>query len=261
MGMSGPVRNPSSSSTTPSPASPYSHPIVRSTSQEDSKGLQNILLRNKLAAGLQQQQLTDEAKYQELSIEFEQLKSHAGHVESQNQVLELSLEDSKSLNEQLSVVLSKRESNESVLTLSLHYCDAIIEAYDVLVALLETENSMLQCADLSPRGSEESGSFGSSKSRRARSQRRSAEKVARHLLNRLDRTLVSNDVRNDSNVQMDVGLSSPTGCWEDSSGYSHTTRFVKCHLKPLVNLAAIVNARSNSKALRHIQAVLEFSHI
>jgi hypothetical protein len=51
----------------------------------------------------------------------------------------------------LSVVLSKRESNESVLSLSLHYCDAIIEAYDVLVALLETENSMLQSADLSPR--------------------------------------------------------------------------------------------------------------
>ena len=81
VGMSGPVRNPSSSSTTPSPASPYSHPIVRSISQEDSKGLQNILLRNKLAAGLQQQQLTDEAKDQELAIEFEQLKSREDEMD------------------------------------------------------------------------------------------------------------------------------------------------------------------------------------
>jgi hypothetical protein len=72
------------------------------------------------------------------------------------------------------------------------------------VALLETENSILQCSDLSPRGSEESGSFGSSRSRRARSQRRSAEKVARHLLNRLDRTLVSNDGRSESNVQVSI---------------------------------------------------------
>lgn len=168
-------------------------------------------------------QSSNDSKFNELAIELDRLKSRAANLESQNQVLELSLDDSKSLNEQLSVILSKRESNESVLTLSLHYCDAIIEAYDVLVALLETENSILQCADLSPRGSEESGSFGSSRSQRARSQRRSAEKVARHLLNRLDRSLIS-EGRSQPNGRLDIGMSSPTGCWEDSSGYSHTTR-------------------------------------
>ena len=210
-------------SSTPSPVScrsPYAVPISRPQDQQQQQqpGLQNILLRNKLG-----ESKGSETRLRDLSFEFERLKSHASHVESQNQVLELSLEDCKALNNQFSVVLSKRESNESVLTLSLHYCDAIIEAYDVLVALLETENSILQCADLSPRGSEESGSFGSSRSQRARSQRRSAEKVARHLLNRLDRSLIS-EGRSQPNGRLDIGMSSPTGCWEDSSGYSHTTR-------------------------------------
>jgi hypothetical protein len=230
-------------SSTPSPVSNrsgFNHPITRSMSHEDSQGLQNVLLRNKLSGNptsqqqhhQQQQQQLEDVRFRELTFEFERLKSHSSHVESQNQVLELSLEDSKSTNEQLSVILSKRESNDSVLTLSLHYCDAIIEAYDVLVALLETENSILQSSsDLSPKGSVENGSIGSTKSQRARSQRRSAEKVARHLLNRLDRSLVSNDSgcqggrsRSSSSVPLDFGLSSPTGCWEDSSGYSHTTR-------------------------------------
>ena len=193
-------------------------------SNDDPKGLKNLLLRHKMASGNgNAHQSSNDSKFNELAIELDRLKSRAANLESQNQVLELSLDDSKSLNEQLSVILSKRESNESVLTLSLHYCDAIIEAYDVLVALLETENSILQCADLSPRGSEESGSFGSSRSQRARSQRRSAEKVARHLLNRLDRSLIS-EGRSQPNGRLDIGMSSPTGCWEDSYGYSHTTR-------------------------------------
>ena len=112
-------------------------------SHEEAKGLQNMLLRNKLQQQQQPQSTDDDSRLRELAFEFDRLKSHASHVESQNQVLELSLEDSKSLNDKFSVALSKRESNESVLTLSLHYCDAIIEAYDVLVALLETENSIL----------------------------------------------------------------------------------------------------------------------
>lgn len=112
-------------------------------SHEEAKGLQNMLLRNKLQQQQQPHSTDDDSRLRELALEFDRLKSHASHVESQNQVLELSLEDSKSLNDKFSVALSKRESNESVLTLSLHYCDAIIEAYDVLVALLETENSIL----------------------------------------------------------------------------------------------------------------------
>jgi hypothetical protein len=54
-----------------------------------------------IATGVQQLQ-SEDSKFHELAIEFDRLKSHASHVESQNQVLELSLEDSKSLNEQVS---------------------------------------------------------------------------------------------------------------------------------------------------------------
>ena len=160
--------------------SPYAVPISRpqqeqqQQQQQQQPVFQNILLRNKLG-----ESKASETRLRDLSFEFDRLKSHASHVESQNQVLELSLEDCKALNNQFSVVLSKRESNESVLTLSLHYCDAIIEAYDVLVALLETENAILQSSmkamDVSGRVGEENSSIGSgsTKSQRARSQRRS----------------------------------------------------------------------------------------
>lgn len=63
-----------------------------------------------------------------------------------------------------------------------------------------------------------------------RRQRKSAEKVARHVLQRLEKTLdqspskASTKRTGGPSASVDPTTSSPTGCWEDSSGYSQTAR-------------------------------------
>ena len=153
---------------------------------------------------------------------MDRLSSQAEHLRSQNAVLELTLEDSKSLTDRLTVMMGKFEANNTALQLALGYCDHMIESYDVLVALLETEAGVLAAA-ASPGGGFNCDSLAS---KRASSNRRSAEVVAKHLLSRMDRSFK----RADSGIGRMNSTSSANSSaphWEDSSGYSHTTRYEK----------------------------------
>ncbi|TRY69370.1 hypothetical protein TCAL_03782 [Tigriopus californicus] len=147
----------------------------------------------------------DENQVRELKMELERATSKMEHLRSQNEVLTLTLEDSKSLTDRLTVLLGKYESNAGALQLGLNYCDHMVESYDVLVALLETEADILGCQD-------------PEKKRQARNNRKSAEIVARHLVSRVDKSLN----RSDSGIQTSHHLDSSLP-WEDSSGYSQTT--------------------------------------
>ena len=89
-----------------------------------------------------------------------------------------------------------------------HHVFQAIEAYDVLVALLETEVAISNKDDFDLK-------------RAAQANRRSALSVARHLIGRYDKTF-----RADSGIG--TACSDHHGSsWEaDSSGYSHTTRYL-----------------------------------
>merc|ERR1719410_2093588 len=78
-------------------------------------------------------------KSQEMELQLAKANSQIDHLRSQNDVLELTMEDAKNTNEKLSIHLARHESNATALQLALAYADQAIEAYDVLVALLETE--------------------------------------------------------------------------------------------------------------------------
>ena len=147
----------------------------------------------------------------ELSLELDKAKTRCEHLRSQNEVLSLTLEDSKSLTDRLSVLLGRHESNNTALQLALNYCDQMVESYDVLVALLETESGLLNASTDANR-----------EMRQASLNRKSAETVARHLLNRVDKSFN----RSDSGLGGHNKGVSPTSrnTWEDSSGYSQTTR-------------------------------------
>ena len=166
-----------------------------------------------------------EHKIKELELELERVSTRAEHLKSTNEVLDLTLEDSKALTDKLTVLLGKYESNNTAFQLALNYCDHMVESYDVLVALLETESGLLATTN--------DGSVSNSESnmdyRRARSNRRSAEVVARHLLARMDKTFNRSDSGIGGTVLTGLGSVSSGGShldttWEDSSGYSHTTR-------------------------------------
>lgn len=148
---------------------------------------------------------SDENQVRELKMELERATSKVEHLRSQNEVLTLTLEDSKSLTDRLTVLLGKYESNAGALQLGLNYCDHMVESYDVLVALLETEADILSCQD-------------PEKKRQARNNRKSAEIVARHLVSRMDKSLNRSDSGIQTSHHLDTSLP-----WEDSSGYSQTT--------------------------------------
>ena len=104
------------------------------------------------------------------------------------------------------IVTARYESNNTALQLSISACDQMIESYDVLVALFETSQLVYNG----------NNSLEKQESQRAQSYRKSAESVAKHLLSRLERT-----------PRPDSGLATShlDTTWEDSSGYSHTTRW------------------------------------
>ena len=84
-----------------------------------------------------------EAKIRELEIEFERLTSKIDHLKSQNDLLGLTLEESKAHSDHLSVLMGKYESNNTALQMAIAYSDQSLEAFDVLVALLESEQGVL----------------------------------------------------------------------------------------------------------------------
>merc|ERR1712130_296478 len=146
-------------------------------------------------------------KCKEFEIEIEKITSHVEHLKSQNHVLSLTLEESKTTCDSLTELLGRYESNNTALSIALSYCDHMVESYDVLVALLETENAVTN-ATVSSVNEEKSTS------KRADSNRKSAESVAKHLLSRLEKH---------SRPDSGLAISNLDTTWDDSSGYSHTT--------------------------------------
>lgn len=172
-----------------------------------------------------------DSKIRELQLELDRATSRAEHLRSQNDVLGLTLEDSKSLTDRLTVLLGRHESNNAALQLALNYCDYMIESYDVLVALVETEAGILAASSSSSTSASSGDSIdGGRPIRQALSNRRSAEVVARHLVARIDKSFSRSDsgCRGSSERSSRRHMDIATG-WEDSSGYSQTTRYVCVH--------------------------------
>ncbi|XP_029669137.1 colorectal mutant cancer protein isoform X1 [Formica exsecta] len=120
--------------------------------------------------------LLEQSNLQELNgsekqfeVETERLNSRLEHARANNAVLALTLHESKAQCDRLSLLVGKYESNATALRLALSYSDRAIEAYDVLVALLESEIGL-----------------STERSNVTIDNRRAAENVAYHVLNRLE---------------------------------------------------------------------------
>lgn len=141
---------------------------------------------------------TNCTKCQEMRLEKEKLSAKCDHLSSQSSLLSLTLEDSKSLTDRLTVLLGKHEANGTAMQLVINYSDYIVEAYDVLLALMENPNGI------------------------------KPKNVAKHLLSRLEKN-TPNFVRSDSGLGGSMGDRVPSHLldttWEDSSGYSQTARY------------------------------------
>lgn len=82
-------------------------------------------------------------KLKEYELEIERLNCTVDHLQSQINVISLSLEESRENAEKMCVLMGKYESNNTVSQLSLSFCDKVIEAYEVLLQLSESEQSCL----------------------------------------------------------------------------------------------------------------------
>ena len=80
-----------------------------------------------------------ESKLQEFEIEMERLCSRMEHLKSQNEVLNLSLEESKTHCDNMSILMGKYESNLIATSLVNGYSDHIINCHDTLLKLLEAD--------------------------------------------------------------------------------------------------------------------------
>lgn len=82
-------------------------------------------------------------KLKEYELEIERLNCTVEHLQSQINVLSLSLEESRANAEKMCVLMGKYESNNTISQLSLSFSDKVIEAYEVLLQLSESEQSCL----------------------------------------------------------------------------------------------------------------------
>ncbi|KAK9884471.1 hypothetical protein WA026_007314 [Henosepilachna vigintioctopunctata] len=111
-----------------------------------------------------------------VDIELRQLYSKLEHARAQNNVLVLTLSETKAHCDRLALLCGKYESNAVALRLALGVTDRAIEAYDVLLALLETELAL----------NEENAESIQNRS--------AAETVAKQLLTYLDSYEISSDM-------------------------------------------------------------------
>jgi hypothetical protein len=152
--------------------------------------------------------------HEELELEMEKITSHVEHLKSQNRVLSLALQESKSTCDSLTELLGKYESNNTALQLSLSYCDSMIESYDVLVALLETQQQESDSAHAHMSGEKRRSARRRDEGRNLN--RKRAETVARHLLARAEKG--GGAQRADSGLGVVSSSSHLDSTWEDSSG-------------------------------------------
>ncbi len=138
-----------------------------------------------------------ENKLHEFEIEMERLSSRMEHLKSQNEVLNLTLIESKNHCDNLTVLIGKYESNHTAQNLIIAYLDHVIESFEVLVNLLESNQNSVLKMDKS-------------------SSRQVAENLAKKLIKRLDSV-----IRPDSGLAQASGSSLESSAWtEDSSGYT-----------------------------------------
>lgn len=121
----------------------------------------------------------------QLRNEIERLKHRIEHFRVQNNVLDLSLADSKSMSERFYLLCGKYESNAIALNQALNCSDRTIEAYDVMLALLESKLGIMENAES------------------AIESRKAAETVAKHLMARLE---------SETNIQ-----GNSLGPWQDAA--------------------------------------------
>lgn len=156
------------------------------------------------------QALLMESKLQEFEIEMERLCSRMEHLKAQNEVLTLSLEESKANCENMAVLMGKYESNLTAYGLVMSYSDQIIESLELLGQILEDQLSIAL--------------INADKSRLSNIQDRcqSSGDSVKSLIIKLEAV-----VRPDSGLAMPSTSSNDSsnhGGWEDSSGYSQNTR-------------------------------------
>ena len=154
-------------------------------------------LHQESSAGESRDALGAAVKVRELELEVERLSSRAEHLRAQNDVLSLTLSESRAMGERLAVLLGKYESNCMALRLALERADRVSEAFEALVALVESEMSLLlancQMAGIglaggrSVPGWEDGSKDWSALWKRATERRRSSENLARCLLARHDK--------------------------------------------------------------------------
>ena len=75
-------------------------------------------------------------KLKEYELEIEMLTSRFDHIQAQNNVISLSLEESRSNADRMSVLMGKYESNCTALQLALSFSDRVMETYEVLLSLI-----------------------------------------------------------------------------------------------------------------------------
>ncbi|XP_071140232.1 colorectal mutant cancer protein-like isoform X1 [Mytilus edulis] len=120
----------------------------------------------------------------EFEIEFERLQSKIDNLKSQNDLLCLTLDESKAMTDRLTVLIGKYESNVTALQLAVNYSDQAMEVYDTLVNLVESEMAILATKSWKPEGEQEDNTV----IKKAHEHRKMSESAARHLLQKLDRT-------------------------------------------------------------------------
>lgn len=75
-------------------------------------------------------------------INVERVESRMAHLQSQNDLLQLSLDESKQNAERLSLLCGKYESNSTAWSLALQNTEQLIETYEVMLQLQESEADM-----------------------------------------------------------------------------------------------------------------------
>lgn len=75
----------------------------------------------------------------EFEIELERLQSQIDNYKAQLDVANVTLEESKSNCDRLTVLIGKYESNNTAFQIVLNYSEMCLETYEIICALLESE--------------------------------------------------------------------------------------------------------------------------
>ncbi|KAK2194115.1 hypothetical protein NP493_2g08028 [Ridgeia piscesae] len=198
----------------------------------------------------------------EFEIELETLQSKVDHLKSQNDLLTLTLEESKAHCDHVTMLIGKYESNGTAFQLALNYSDQALDAHDVLVDLLESErailiaNSRFANSDFRDDQSEMTEWL-----KRAHRKRRSAEHSAKQLLHRLDRCGNSNHSTSDGGARPweELSSTSRTASTCSSTASSIDTDFTKVDEQKLRNY--IQQLKSDRAAVKLTVTELESVHL